>query len=116
MVRGATYSSSGGFIAEDCRVDEQKLQHDPSAELPMALQHDPSSSLFFIVERKHAAGTATTAPPPLLILAHGSGDNERGLLGLGDLLAPALGGAVVVGLRGTIEFPGFGDAFCWFEG
>ena len=52
-------------------------------------------------------------PPPLLLLLHGSGDNEHGLLDVGRSLAPACGGALIVSLRAPL--PRFGG-FCWFEG
>ena len=56
---------------------------------------------------------ANAGPPPLLILLHGSGDDEFGLLEIGRILAPACGGALIVSLRGPRPR---GSGYCCFEG
>lgn len=59
-----------------------------------------------------AATTSFGAAPALILLLHGTGDNEQGLLGAIGQLAPP--DAVVVSLRGPLQAP-FGG-FRWFEG
>jgi phospholipase/carboxylesterase len=65
---------------------------------------------------RHAVRAVTTgsygAAPALLLLLHGTGDNEHGLLGAIGQLAPP--DAIVVSLRGPLHAP-FGG-FRWFEG
>ena len=64
----------------------------------------------------HVAGPVPSVPagtlPGLLLLLHGSGDDEFGLLPLGVALAPA--GFQVVSLRAPL--PRSWGGFCWFEG
>ena len=52
--------------------------------------------------------------PPLLVLLHGSGDDENGLLDVGRALATSCGGALILSLRGPKPRGVFG--YCWFEG
>jgi phospholipase/carboxylesterase len=59
-----------------------------------------------------AATASFGASPALLLLLHGTGDNEQGLLGAIGQLAPP--DTVVVSLRGPLQAP-FGG-FRWFEG
>jgi len=60
---------------------------------------------------KPASASSCAAAPALLLLLHGTGDNEGGLLPLGGL-APE--GTVVASLRAPLQAP-FGG-FRWFEG
>lgn len=60
---------------------------------------------------KPASASSCAAAPALLLLLHGTGDNEGGLLPLGSL-APE--GTVVASLRAPLQAP-FGG-FRWFEG
>jgi hypothetical protein len=76
------------------------------AARPMAiLRHK-----LFNPARASSCGSGAAAPA-LLLLLHGTGDNEGGLLPLGGL-APE--GAVVASLRAPLQAP-FGG-FRWFEG
>lgn len=70
-----------------------------------------------------AAAAQPSAAPGLLLLLHGSGDNEHGLLEFGKLIAPS--GYTVVSLRAPVFLGGgYTDAggavhegaYAWFEG
>lgn len=77
----------------------------------MLRSNAPNAAIPFhhAIERKFSGAVL----PPLLILLHGSGDNEHGLLDVGHYLAPACGNAVILSLRGPRSR---GPGFCWFEG
>lgn len=70
-----------------------------------------------------AAAAQPSAAPGLLLLLHGSGDNEHGLLEFGKVIAPS--GYTVVSLRAPVFLGGgYTDAggavhegaYAWFEG
>lgn len=79
-----------------------------------------ASGLSYIVDRsscrcsKQDTDKDKNNPPPLLILLHGSGADENDLIGLGPLLAPSCGGAVVVSLRALLGNRQQG--YLWFSG
>ena len=86
-----------------------------ASAIGISMQHSssPTAAIPFhhAIDRQFASNSAGL--PPLLVLLHGSGDDEYGLLDVGRILAPACGGAVILSLRGPKPR---GPGFCWFEG
>ena len=84
--------------------------------LPSLGRHGRAGSMAILRHKLYGTARANScgsggAAPALLLLLHGMGDNEGGLLPLGGL-APE--GTVVASLRAPLQAP-FGG-FRWFEG
>ena len=79
----------------------------------MLTRGDMSDTIPFAHTIDRSLIEVSAGPPPLLLILHGSGDDEFGLLDIGRRLAPVCGGALVVSLRGPLPRP---PGYCWFEG
>lgn len=81
----------------------------------MLVTHSPSTATIpFDYALDRSCVHDNIGQPPLLVLLHGSGDDENGLLDIGRALAPSCGGALILSLRGPRPRGPFG--YCWFEG
>lgn len=79
-----------------------------------ASSHQLAMPLLHHIAQEPAAELAAGESPGLLLLLHGSGDNEHGLLPLGSSIAPP--NFRVVSLRAPLPMGWGPGSFVWFEG